>query len=163
MREDLVRFARRHYLAAWMRISSICSRHGSIAFSGAAAHRETPGNILEKIIRYEAVHAIDGWMICAAGRSCRTAVAMLSYPQLGDELIFVEVALTWTFPCDCAAARSGPRSDCGISCSTACSIRSQRKGWLVSGNFRSSRWWDPARVAGSGNRTCRRPHWLQRG
>ncbi len=56
----------------------------------------TPANILEKIIRYEAVHAIDGWQdlrnrLEPADRRCYA----FFHPQLVDEpLIFVEVALT---------------------------------------------------------------------
>jgi malonyl-CoA decarboxylase len=60
----------------------------------------TPGNILEKIIRYEAVHAIDGWddlrrRLQPPDRRCYA----FFHPQLGDEpLIFVEVALTSDVP-----------------------------------------------------------------
>ena len=56
----------------------------------------TPANILEKIIRYEAVHVIDGWQdlrnrLEPADRRCYA----FFHPQLVDEpLIFVEVALT---------------------------------------------------------------------
>ena len=56
----------------------------------------TPANILEKIIRYEAVHAIDGWQdlrnrLEPPDRRCYA----FFHPQLVDEpLIFVEVALT---------------------------------------------------------------------
>lgn len=56
----------------------------------------TPANILEKIILYEAVHAIDGWQdlrnrIEPPDRRCYG----FFHPQLVDEpLIFVEVALT---------------------------------------------------------------------
>lgn len=60
----------------------------------------TPANILEKIIRYEAVHAIDGWTDLRArleppDRRCFA----FFHPQLTDEpLIFVEVALTGDIP-----------------------------------------------------------------
>ncbi|MDB5592478.1 malonyl-CoA decarboxylase [Enterovirga sp.] len=56
----------------------------------------TPANILEKIIRYEAVHAIESWddlrsRLQPADRRCYA----FFHPQLVDEpLIFVEVALT---------------------------------------------------------------------
>ena len=56
----------------------------------------TPANILEKIIRYEAVHAINGWSdlrnrLEPPDRRCYA----FFHPQLVDEpLIFVEVALT---------------------------------------------------------------------
>ena len=60
----------------------------------------TPANILEKIIRYEAVHAIDGWTdlrrrLEPPDRRCFA----FFHPQLADEpLIFVEVALTREMP-----------------------------------------------------------------
>src|SRR6185312_12940165 len=60
----------------------------------------TPAHILEKIIRYEAVHAIDNWddlrrRILPADRTCFA----FFHPQLVDEpLIFVEVALTAEIP-----------------------------------------------------------------
>ncbi|WP_375461296.1 malonyl-CoA decarboxylase [uncultured Enterovirga sp.] len=56
----------------------------------------TPANILERIIRYEAVHAIESWddlrnRLEPADRRCYA----FFHPQLVDEpLIFVEVALT---------------------------------------------------------------------
>jgi malonyl-CoA decarboxylase len=60
----------------------------------------TPANILERIIRYEAVHAIDGWddlrrRLQPTDRRCYA----FFHPQLVDEpLIFVEVALTTGIP-----------------------------------------------------------------
>jgi malonyl-CoA decarboxylase len=60
----------------------------------------TPANILEKIIRYEAVHAIRDWddlrnRLEPADRRCYG----FFHPQLVDEpLIFVEVALTREIP-----------------------------------------------------------------
>lgn len=60
----------------------------------------TPVNILEKIIRYEAVHAIGGWddlrnRLAPPDRRCYG----FFHPQLVDEpLIFVEVALTKSVP-----------------------------------------------------------------
>jgi malonyl-CoA decarboxylase len=60
----------------------------------------TPANILEKIIRYEAVHEIRGWndlrrRIDPVDRRCYA----FFHPALVDEpLIFVEVALTETIP-----------------------------------------------------------------
>ncbi len=60
----------------------------------------TPANILEKIIRYEAVHAIHDWndlrnRLAPADRRCYG----FFHPQLVDEpLIFVEVALTRHIP-----------------------------------------------------------------
>jgi malonyl-CoA decarboxylase len=60
----------------------------------------TPANILEKIIRYEAVHAIQNWddlrnRLQPEDRRCYG----FFHPQLVDEpLIFVEVALTREIP-----------------------------------------------------------------
>ncbi len=60
----------------------------------------TPANILEKIIRYEAVHAIDSWedlrrRLAPPDRRCFA----FFHPQMVDEpLIFVEVALTSEIP-----------------------------------------------------------------
>ena len=60
----------------------------------------TPANILEKIIRYEAVHAIDSWedlrlRLAPPDRRCFA----FFHPQMVDEpLIFVEVALTTEIP-----------------------------------------------------------------
>ncbi|MCR4265266.1 malonyl-CoA decarboxylase [Nitratireductor sp. ZSWI3] len=60
----------------------------------------TPADILEKIIRYEAVHQIDDWdelrrRLKPADRRCFA----FFHPQLVDEpLIFVEVALTQDMP-----------------------------------------------------------------
>jgi malonyl-CoA decarboxylase len=60
----------------------------------------TPANILEKIIRYEAVHAIDDWVELRRRLDPpdRRLYAFF-HPALGDEpLIFVEVALTTAIP-----------------------------------------------------------------
>jgi malonyl-CoA decarboxylase len=60
----------------------------------------TPANILEKIIRYEAVHDIGGWdelrrRLQPEDRRCFA----FFHPQLADDpLIFVEVALTRDIP-----------------------------------------------------------------
>ena len=74
----------------------------------------TPANILEKIIRYEAVHAIQDWddlrnRLEPTDRRCFG----FFHPQLVDEpLIFVEVALTTEIPGAIgAAARPGPHAD----------------------------------------------------
>jgi len=64
----------------------------------------TPANILEKIIRYEAVHAINDWndlrnRLEPPDRRCFA----FFHPQLADEpLIFVEVALTTDTPASIA-------------------------------------------------------------
>jgi malonyl-CoA decarboxylase len=60
----------------------------------------TPASILEKIIRYEAVHTIGGWedLRRRLEPPDRRLYAFF-HPALGDEpLIFVEVALTSTIP-----------------------------------------------------------------
>ena len=60
----------------------------------------SPANVLEKIIRYEAVHEIHGWddlrrRIDAPDRRCYA----FFHPALADEpLIFVEIALTEDIP-----------------------------------------------------------------
>src|SRR5258706_226964 len=55
----------------------------------------TPAIVLEKLIQYEAVHAIDGWRdLRRRVESDRRCFAFF-HPQLPDEpLIFIEVALT---------------------------------------------------------------------
>jgi malonyl-CoA decarboxylase len=65
----------------------------------------TPASILEKIIRYEAVHAIESWddlrrRLQPADRRCFA----FFHPQIADEpLIFVEVALTTAIPASIGA------------------------------------------------------------
>ena len=71
----------------------------------------TPANVLEKIIRYEAVHEIQGWddlrrRLEPADRRCFA----FFHPQLIDEpLIFVEVALTGEIPRSIGEVLSGER------------------------------------------------------
>lgn len=71
----------------------------------------TPANVLEKIIRYEAVHEIQGWddlrrRLEPADRRCFA----FFHPQLVDEpLIFVEVALTGAIPRSITEVLSGER------------------------------------------------------
>jgi malonyl-CoA decarboxylase len=71
----------------------------------------TPANVLEKIIRYEAVHEIHGWddlrrRLEPADRRCFA----FFHPQLIDEpLIFVEVALTSAIPHSIGELLSGER------------------------------------------------------
>src|ERR1700733_9291402 len=80
-----------HLLASWFHRGFLVLRR--IDWS-------TPANILEKIIRYEAVHEIRDWddlrrRIDPADRHCYA----FFHPALVDEpLIFVEVALTETIP-----------------------------------------------------------------
>lgn len=71
----------------------------------------TPANVLEKIIRYEAVHEIQGWddlrrRLEPADRRCFA----FFHPQLIDDpLIFVEVALTGAIPHSIGEVLSGER------------------------------------------------------
>jgi malonyl-CoA decarboxylase len=72
----------------------------------------TPANILEKIIRYEAVHAINDWddlrnRLQPPDRRCFA----FFHPQLEDEpLIFVEVALTTEIPASISPLLSTSRT-----------------------------------------------------
>jgi malonyl-CoA decarboxylase len=103
MREDLMRFAKddkglRSVDADFVHLFSSWFNRGFLVLR--RIDWSTPGNILEKIIRYEAVHAIDGWddlrrRLQPPDRRCYA----FFHPQLGDEpLIFVEVALTSDIP-----------------------------------------------------------------
>jgi malonyl-CoA decarboxylase len=103
MREDLLRHGSgepelksvdndfEHLLGSWFNRGFLVLRH--IDWS-------TPADILERIIRYEAVHAIQGWddlrrRLQPADRRCFG----FFHPSLVDEpLIFVEVALTREVP-----------------------------------------------------------------
>jgi malonyl-CoA decarboxylase len=72
----------------------------------------SPANVLEKIIRYEAVHEIHGWddlrrRIDAPDRRCYA----FFHPALADEpLIFVEIALTEAIPAAIAPLLAEDRS-----------------------------------------------------
>lgn len=85
-----------HLFGSWFNRGFLSLRH--IDWS-------TPANILEKIIRYEAVHAIQSWddlrnRLQPTDRRCYG----FFHPQLADEpLIFVEVALTDHIPGDVAS------------------------------------------------------------
>jgi malonyl-CoA decarboxylase len=81
----------RHLFASWFNRGFLVLRR--IDWS-------TPANILEKIIRYEAVHEIGGWedLRRRLEPPDRRLYAFF-HPALGDEpLIFVEVALTLAIP-----------------------------------------------------------------
>jgi len=99
MRTDLLRLGRgeaslealdidfRHLFASWFNRGFLALR---------PINWESPAHILEKIIAYEAVHAIDSWdylrrRLQPADRRCFA----LFHPAMPDEpLIFVEVVLT---------------------------------------------------------------------
>ncbi len=103
MREDLLRFSRenpmlgvvdldfRHLFSSWFNRGFLVLRQ--ISWS-------SPANILEKIIAYESVHAIQSWddlrsRLQPADRRCFA----FFHPVMPDEpLIFVEVALTRGVP-----------------------------------------------------------------
>jgi malonyl-CoA decarboxylase len=103
MREDLLKYGSdddelksvdndfEHLLGSWFNRGFLVLRH--IDWS-------TPADILERIIRYEAVHEIQGWddlrrRVQPSDRRCFG----FFHPSLVDEpLIFVEVALTQEIP-----------------------------------------------------------------
>ncbi|MCY0093747.1 malonyl-CoA decarboxylase [Hoeflea ulvae] len=63
-------------------------------------HWQSPANILEKIIKYEAVHAIDDWddLRRRVEPSDRRCYAFFHHAMPDDPLIFVEVALVKGVP-----------------------------------------------------------------
>ena len=73
----------------------------------------TPANILEKIIRYEAVHAIHGWDdLRRRLEPLDRRLYAFFHPALGDEpLIFVEVALTNAIPSAIAPLLASDRTE----------------------------------------------------
>ncbi len=74
----------------------------------------TPASVLEKIIAYEAVHAIDSWQalrdrLLPSDRKCFA----FFHPSMPDEpLIFVEVALTQSEPRDITSILGEDREPC---------------------------------------------------
>jgi malonyl-CoA decarboxylase len=103
MRADLLRFGRqddrlmaldldfRHLFVSWFNRGFLVMR---------PINWESPAHILEKIIAYEAVHAIDSWSdlrrrLLPGDRRCYA----FFHPAMADEpLIFVEIALTSGIP-----------------------------------------------------------------
>jgi malonyl-CoA decarboxylase len=71
----------------------------------------TPASILERIIKYEAVHAIDGWddLRRRLEPTDRRCYAFFHPSLLDDPLIFVEVALTNDIPQNIGALLSDNR------------------------------------------------------
>jgi malonyl-CoA decarboxylase len=102
----------------------------------------TPANILEKIIRYEAVHAIHGWddLRRRLEPPDRRLYAFF-HPALGDEpLIFVEVALTDAMPAAIAPLLAADRGELAPHAATTAvfySISSAQRGLarVSFGNF----------------------------
>ncbi|MBZ0230407.1 MAG: malonyl-CoA decarboxylase, partial [Bauldia sp.] len=82
----------------------------------------SPADVLEKIIRYEAVHEIHGWedlslRLAPADRRCFA----FFHPQMPDEpLIFVEVALTRGIPRAIDAVLSEEREPLDAGDGAAC-------------------------------------------
>ena len=102
-----------HLLSSWFNRGFLVLRH--IDWS-------TPADILERIIRYEAVHEIQGWddlrrRVQPTDRRCFA----FFHPSMIDEpLIFVEVALTREIPgsiqgllAEEREVTAGPRGDDG--------------------------------------------------
>jgi malonyl-CoA decarboxylase len=77
----------------------------------------TPADILERIIRYEAVHEIAGWddlkgRLAPADRRCFA----FFHPQMPDDpLVFVEVALTRGIPSAIGSLIAGTREPIGAA------------------------------------------------
>jgi malonyl-CoA decarboxylase len=102
----------------------------------------TPANILEKIIRYEAVHAIEGWddLRRRLEPADRRLYAFF-HPALGDEpLIFVEVALTNAIPAAIAPLLASDRVELAPQAATTAvfySISNAQRGLsrVSFGNF----------------------------
>ena len=121
-----------HLLASWFNRGFLVLRR--IDWS-------TPANILEKIIRYEAVHEIRDWddlrrRIDPADRRCYA----FFHPALVDEpLIFVEVALTEAIPGAIAPllAEDRPAGRRSSAPAPRCSIRSRTPS-AASAEFRSA-------------------------
>ncbi|TCD14600.1 decarboxylase [Oricola cellulosilytica] len=116
MRSDLLRLGRgdvelqaldvdfRHLFASWFNRGFLVLR---------PINWESPAHILEKIIAYEAVHAIDSWedlrrRLRPSDRRCFG----FFHPSMPDEpLIFVEVALTKGVPGSIQGLLSGTRAE----------------------------------------------------
>ena len=81
-------------------LKSISSSHGSTeGFSSCGWLIGTPASILERIIQYESVHAIQGWDDLRARLSGNRMCFAFFHPAMPDDpLVFVEVALTEGVP-----------------------------------------------------------------
>ncbi len=145
MREELLRHLRdhpdlrrvdsdfAHLFGSWFNRGFLVLRH---------IDWTTPANILEKIIRYEAVHAIQNWddlrnRLEPTDRRCYG----FFHPQLVDEpLIFVEVALTEAIPDNVATLLDISRATIAAEAATTAvfySISNTQKGLagVSFGNF----------------------------
>lgn len=102
MREDLLRLTGDERLAMleldFIHLFSSWFNRGFLSVK--RVDWSSPAELLERIIRYEAVHSISDWddlrqRVSAADRACYA----FFHPVLGDEpLIFIEVALTKAVP-----------------------------------------------------------------
>ncbi|MFN3867988.1 MAG: malonyl-CoA decarboxylase [Hyphomicrobiaceae bacterium] len=81
---------------------------------------QTPAAILEKIIAYEAVHAIDGWddLRRRLDQNDRRCFAFFHPSLIDDPLIFVEVALTHEISDAIGPLLTAPRRDTAIEAPT---------------------------------------------
>ena len=145
MREDLLRFLKEnedlkpvdrdliHLFGSWFNRGFLVLQH---------IDWQTPANILEKIIEYEAVHEIQGWedlksRLDPANRRCYG----FFHPSLIDEpLIFVEVALTRDIPGsihDLLKPEEDNGDDAGASTAVFYSISNCQRGLqgISFGNF----------------------------
>jgi len=114
MREDLLGFAGQHaslvaFDQDFLHLFSSWFNRGFLVLR--RIDWTTPANILEKIIRYEAVHAIQGFDDLRRRLEPRDRrLYAFFHPALGDEpLIFVEVALTDSIPAAIAPLLEGDR------------------------------------------------------
>lgn len=74
-----------------------------------AINWDTPASILEKLIRYEAVHAINGWEDLRRRLADDRRCFAFFHPAMPDEpLVFVEVALTTAISRDIAGILTAP-------------------------------------------------------
>ena len=73
---------------------------------------DTPASVLEKIIEYEAVHAINGWDDLRRRLAGDRACYAFFHPAIpGDPLVFVEVAFTGEIPGAIAPLLEGEATD----------------------------------------------------
>ena len=145
MREDLLGFVKEHpALAAldqdFLHLFSSWFNRGFLVLR--RIDWTTPANILEKIIRYEAVHAIQGFDDLRRRLEPRDRrLYAFFHPALGDEpLIFVEVALTDAIPAAIAPLLQGERVELSPQAATTAvfySISNAQRGLarVSFGNF----------------------------
>jgi malonyl-CoA decarboxylase len=145
MREDLLGFVKEHSALAaldqdFLHLFSSWFNRGFLVLR--RIDWTTPANILEKIIRYEAVHAIHGFDDLRRRLEPRDRrLYAFFHPALGDEpLIFVEVALTDAIPAAIAPLLQGDRVELSPQAATTAvfySISNAQRGLarVSFGNF----------------------------